>query len=152
MRMPWVSMLRDFCGSPDVRVVGWTACDSTRGDAVAREGRVRSEKEAEEAAKLAMTSMKERARVLVQELAEQLNMRCPRCRIVFADCDGCNALKCSCGVAVRAVLFVSWIAATMFNDSMAISLTRRALNLRERMESRGNAMTYRKEMRKSHLK
>ena len=47
-----------------------------------------------------------RARVLYQRLADELNMKCPRCNSVFHDYDGCNALTCwnsQCSAAICAI-------------------------------------------------
>ena len=38
---------------------------------------------------------KERAEALILKLSEVLNMKCPRCNVVFGDYDGCNALSCT---------------------------------------------------------
>jgi hypothetical protein len=53
-----------------------------------------------------MVKFEGRALSLFQDLCELLNMKCPRCDVVFADYDGCNALSCrvtSCGAAFCAV-------------------------------------------------
>lgn len=53
-----------------------------------------------------MVKFESRALSLFQDLCELLNMKCPRCDVVFADYDGCNALSCrvtSCGAAFCAV-------------------------------------------------
>jgi hypothetical protein len=39
--------------------------------------------------------MNVRARKLFNDLADKLNLRCPRCETVFHDYDGCNALTCA---------------------------------------------------------
>jgi hypothetical protein len=50
--------------------------------------------------------MTARARRLFNELANKLNLKCPRCEAAFHDYEGCNALKCSvtdCNAAFCAV-------------------------------------------------
>lgn len=50
-----------------------------------------------------MGELKEKARSLFNELSEQLNMKCPRCDMVFYDYDGCNALKCGNSTRLAAI-------------------------------------------------
>ena len=50
------------------------------------ERRARAEKD--------MNQYKDRARTLYNDLCDCLNLRCPRCKMVFNDYDGCNALRC----------------------------------------------------------
>ncbi len=50
--------------------------------------------------------MNEQARELFNDLAEKINLRCPRCKAAFYDYDGCNALKCGvpeCGAGFCAI-------------------------------------------------
>ncbi len=50
--------------------------------------------------------MNERARKLFNDLSERLNLKCPRCKAVFNDYDGCDALTCavpSCRAAFCAI-------------------------------------------------
>jgi hypothetical protein len=42
-----------------------------------------------------MTAFKDRARILFLKVSSRLNMKCPRCSLVFDDYDGCNALTCA---------------------------------------------------------
>lgn len=39
--------------------------------------------------------MSEQARNIFNELSERLNLKCPRCKTVFDDYSGCNALTCA---------------------------------------------------------
>jgi len=51
----------------------------------------------------------EQARKLFNELSERLNLKCPRCKAVFNDYEGCNALSCgvpSCKAAFCAICLV----------------------------------------------
>ncbi|GKY95983.1 hypothetical protein MPSEU_000558800 [Mayamaea pseudoterrestris] len=60
--------------------------------------------ERREKGKAEMLQMKGRAEQLYKDLTERLNMRCPRCKTVFFDYDGCNALSCvSCSAAFCAI-------------------------------------------------
>jgi AAA domain len=59
-----------------------------------------------ERSKVAMEGHKDRANELFTALSEQLCMRCPRCKFVFDEYDGCNALICAnvkCKAAICAV-------------------------------------------------
>ena len=59
-----------------------------------------------EKGKQEMCEMKDQARKLFLSFSERLNMKCPRCNMVFDDFDGCNALKCSnsaCAAAFCAI-------------------------------------------------
>lgn len=59
-----------------------------------------------EKGKQEMGEMKDQARKLFLSFSERLNMKCPRCNMVFDDFDGCNALKCSntaCAAAICAI-------------------------------------------------
>lgn len=38
--------------------------------------------------------LNERARVIFNDLADKINLKCPRCKAAFYDYDGCNALRC----------------------------------------------------------
>jgi hypothetical protein len=89
-------MIESLCGKGAVREVE----RELRGKV---EFEVRKESEALELSKEAMNGMKERANKLFQELCEELNMRCPRCKVVFYDYDGCNALTCTCRAAFCAI-------------------------------------------------
>lgn len=91
-----VRMIESLCGKGAVREVE----RELRGKV---EFEVRKESEALELSKEAMNGMKERANKLFQELCEELNMRCPRCKVVFYDYDGCNALTCTCRAAFCAI-------------------------------------------------
>jgi hypothetical protein len=56
--------------------------------------------------KLKMNESKQVALKLYQDLCERLNMKCPRCELVFDDYTGCNALTCrgqSCRAAFCAI-------------------------------------------------
>lgn len=45
-----------------------------------------------------MSLNEQTAHMLYQDITENiLNLRCPRCRLVFADFEGCFALSCRCG-------------------------------------------------------
>ena len=39
--------------------------------------------------------MNEQARKIFNQLSERINLKCPRCKTVFVDYDGCNALNCA---------------------------------------------------------
>jgi phosphoribosyl-ATP pyrophosphohydrolase len=56
-----------------------------------------------------MKQHKTKAVALFNKLSEQLNMKCPRCKQVFFDYDGCNALRCGnseCRAAFCAVCLI----------------------------------------------
>jgi hypothetical protein len=55
--------------------------------------KVRMEKK--EAQKRELSEMNDEARVIFNKISEEVNLKCPRCQIVFHDYDGCNALTCS---------------------------------------------------------
>ena len=48
-----------------------------------------------------LTEMREKAQRLFNDLSERLNMRCPRCEVVFFDYDGCNAHCVLCNLPAR---------------------------------------------------
>jgi hypothetical protein len=53
-----------------------------------------------------MGEMKDKAQTLYRDLSERINMKCPRCDVVFNEYDGCNALTCwnvSCKAAICAI-------------------------------------------------
>jgi protein-arginine kinase activator protein McsA len=53
--------------------------------------------------------MSEKARKMFNDLADKLNLRCPRCEAAFHDYDGCNALTCSipeCRAAFCAICLI----------------------------------------------
>ena len=53
-----------------------------------------------------MKGYREKAQSLFHEVCDKMNMRCPRCGLVFVDYDGCNALTCgrsSCGAHFCAI-------------------------------------------------
>ena len=52
-------------------------------------------------AKLAAIS--DRARIIFNEMMEEMNLKCPKCNTAFLDYDGCNALYCDCGCKFCAV-------------------------------------------------
>ena len=67
---------------------------------------LKGEAEQREGAKKDMGKYKVKASALFNQLSECLNMKCPRCRQVFDDYDGCNALTCGnvdCGAAICAI-------------------------------------------------
>ena len=56
--------------------------------------------------KVNMAEFNDKAMSLFRDLCEQVNMKCPRCAMVFDDYDGCNALTCGnskCGAGFCAV-------------------------------------------------
>jgi phage FluMu protein Com len=56
---------------------------------------VKTQAELRERKKKDMGKYNDKARVFFNELSELLNMKCPRCKQVFDDYSGCNALTCS---------------------------------------------------------
>ena len=54
--------------------------------------------------KLQLKENNEKARELFNSLTEEINLKCPRCKIAFYDYDGCNALSCgSCRAGFCAI-------------------------------------------------
>jgi hypothetical protein len=101
-----------LCKTPTARQMMESLCGQRSVRAVERELRPRVEFEVKmENLKKArgkgeMSEMKQRAQDLFHELSERLNMKCPRCSMVFDEYDGCNALACgngSCKAAFCAV-------------------------------------------------
>jgi hypothetical protein len=101
-----------LCKTPTARHMMESLCGQGSVRAVERELRPRVEFEVKmenlkkEKGKGEMGEMKQRAQVLFHELSERLNMKCPRCFMVFDEYDGCNALTCgngSCKAAFCAV-------------------------------------------------
>ena len=56
-----------------------------------------------DAAKKELAETNTRAREIFNELTDEINLKCPRCKMVFTDYDGCNAL--SCGVSACRAAF-----------------------------------------------
>jgi len=59
-----------------------------------------------EKGKKELKAVNEQARNLFNKLSDEVSMRCPRCKMVFYDYEGCNALKCGksgCGAAFCAI-------------------------------------------------
>lgn len=101
-----------LCKTPTARHMMESLCGQGSVRAVERELRPRIEFEVKmENLKKArgkgeMGEMKQRAQDLFHELSERLNMKCPRCSMVFNEYDGCNALTCgngSCKAAFCAI-------------------------------------------------
>ena len=67
------------------------------------EHQVRTELDMKANREKAGSEISERARTLYNKLAESLNLRCPRCNLVFDEYEGCNALKCDCGARFCAI-------------------------------------------------
>ena len=89
------------CKAPAARRMVESICGKGAVQQVEQELRKRVEFEVQKTAfdrekgKQEMGEMKDRARKLFLRLSERLNMKCPRCNMVFDDYDGCNALTCS---------------------------------------------------------
>ena len=67
------------------------------------EHEVRQELGRLEACKKDASEINERAIQLYNRVVELLNLKCPRCKMVFHDYDGCNALKCACEASFCAI-------------------------------------------------
>ena len=100
------------CKAPAARRMVESICGKGAVQQVEQELRKRVEFEVQKTAfdrekgKQEMGEMKDRARKLFLRLSERLNMKCPRCNMVFDDYDGCNALTCSnpeCKAAICAI-------------------------------------------------
>ncbi|KAL7518609.1 hypothetical protein ACHAWX_003421, partial [Stephanocyclus meneghinianus] len=58
------------------------------------EFKLKEENMSKEASRTNANDLTEKARQLFNDLAEKINLKCPRCNMAFHDYDGCNALKC----------------------------------------------------------
>ncbi len=56
---------------------------------------LRTEMLKKEKAKEELSGINEEARKIFIEITDSINLKCPRCQMVFHDYDGCNALVCS---------------------------------------------------------
>ena len=88
------------CKAPTARLMVESLCGRGAVREVERHLRARVEVEVhrentkKEHGREKMVTYKERARALYLELADSLNLKCPRCGLVFHDYSGCNALHC----------------------------------------------------------
>ncbi len=90
-----------FCKTPSAMDMILAVCGT--GAIKAVENDVRSSIEFElkaamvkkSAAKSELTEISARATKIFNEITESINLRCPRCKMVFHDYDGCNALTCA---------------------------------------------------------
>jgi AAA domain len=93
------NMLEALCGPGAIRHIE----DELRSKV---EHDVELEKQRKEKSKVSMKEHTSRANELFTALSEELCMRCPRCKFVFDEYDGCNALICAnvkCKAAICAV-------------------------------------------------
>lgn len=134
-----------LCKSPMARAVLETIVG--RGAVQAVEDQLRpklefdmqAELERREKRKEDMTTHKDKALVLFNDLCEQLNMKCPRCNTVFYDYDGYNALRCGsgdCGAAFCAICLLdcgqdAHVHARSHGDLFERSLFENARKIRE---------------------
>jgi hypothetical protein len=81
-------MVESMCGKGAIREVERNLRSKV-------EYEVRKEKERKSAGRALMSTYEDKAQKLFLEVSEWLNMKCPRCKVVFDDYDGCNALTCS---------------------------------------------------------
>jgi hypothetical protein len=92
-------MVESVCGIGAVREV-------ERDLRIKVEHEVQKENIKKEKGREKMSSYEERAHKFYLELADSLNMKCPKCHLVFDDYEGCNALHCrnsACGAAFCAI-------------------------------------------------
>mmetsp|Transcript_19122 Transcript_19122/g.27192 ORF Transcript_19122/g.27192 Transcript_19122/m.27192 type:complete len:576 (-) Transcript_19122:1518-3245(-) len=92
-------MMEQLCGKGLVRAVERELRPKIEFDV--RMDNIKNERRREE-----MVELEGRARLLFQNLCGLLNMKCPLCKMVFDDYEGCNALKCgnaNCSAAFCAI-------------------------------------------------
>lgn len=101
-----------FCNNPSAMDMVSAVCGPGAVNAVKEKVRSKIEFELSsemlkrETNRKEISEMNVRARDIFNEITEQINLRCPRCQIVFSDYDGCNALQCashSCKAAFCAI-------------------------------------------------
>ena len=56
---------------------------------------IKAEMVKRDAAKKDLAETNTRAREIFNEITDEINLRCPKCKMVFNDYDGCNALVCA---------------------------------------------------------
>lgn len=90
-----------ICKTPTARLMVESLCGVGAVREVERDLRARVELEVQkenvkkQRGREMMSSFEEKAHELYLKLSDSLNMKCPRCSLVFHDYEGCNALKCS---------------------------------------------------------
>jgi hypothetical protein len=89
-------MAESVCGAGVIREV-------ERGLRAKVELELQRDEARKEKDKAEMSEMRGKAQVLFRDLTNRLNMCCPRCKAVFGDFDGCNALTCPCGAHFCAI-------------------------------------------------
>lgn len=82
-----IDMIASVCGRGAIMAVE----QKLRGKV---EFKLKEETMKREASRSNARDMNEHARRIFNELAEKINLKCPRCKAAFHDYDGCNALKC----------------------------------------------------------
>jgi len=95
------SAVCQFCRSPSAMDMISAVCGPGAIEAV--KDKVRSSIEFElkvemvkrDVAKKDIAETNTRAREIFNEITDEINLRCPRCKMVFNDYDGCNALVCA---------------------------------------------------------
>eukprot|EP00804_Cyclotella_cryptica_P025558 CCRYP_002821-RD/>CCRYP_002821-RD protein AED:0.06 eAED:0.06 QI:49/1/1/1/1/1/7/146/1058 len=94
-----IDMIAAVCGKGAVMAVE----QKLRGKV---EFKLKEENLKKEASRTTANDLNETARKLFNDLAEEINLKCPRCRGAFHDYEGCNALTCgmpSCKAAFCAI-------------------------------------------------
>ncbi|KAL7536603.1 hypothetical protein ACHAXR_008142 [Thalassiosira sp. AJA248-18] len=83
-----LDMIASVCGKGAIVAVE----QKLRGNV---EFKVQEDNIRKEASRSNAKDMNEQARQIFNELAEKINLKCPRCQAAFHDYDGCNSLTCS---------------------------------------------------------
>lgn len=83
-----LDMIASVCGPAAIKVVE----EKLRGP---MEFKLREENLKRDASRDRAEKTSDHARRLFNELTEKINLKCPRCKAVFSDYEGCNALTCS---------------------------------------------------------
>jgi hypothetical protein len=99
-----------MCQPPTALKIAEAACGTMAVKAVENEVRssvefdVKSELLVRKQRSVELMAASEEAFKSFHQITEEVNLKCPRCTHVFDDdCDGCNALRCSCGAAFCAL-------------------------------------------------
>lgn len=83
-----MDMITALCGIGAVKAVEQKVTSSIKFE-------LREEMYQRERAKKEVSEINARAREIFNTISDEINLRCPRCKVVFHDYDGCNALSCA---------------------------------------------------------
>ena len=85
-----LEMIKSVCGQGAIRAVE----ERVRAGV---EFKIREENAKKHVSKQNAAEINDRARQIFNSLADEINLKCPRCKMSFTDYDGCNALTCGNG-------------------------------------------------------